>query len=121
MADPFLNEQNILAALDVPASVGTVDRLQTAAMLAIVDGFDRKIQRDPFILLTASGLGLHTNMGRLHLINRVIELHKTQKLTPEKLTEADIELLAVCEAERIGLLNKSRLVSQCPLSTDKIS
>ena len=121
MADPVFNEATILNLLGAPASIAAFEPLQTGAALALVNGFDRKIQREPFTLLVSSAMGLHTNLGRLHLITRMQKLHEQQSLTPEKFDEASIDIVAFCETERLSLLHQMKMMSLCPTSEDKIS
>jgi hypothetical protein len=121
MADPIISEQSIIGLLDVPASLEAADRLQSGAMLALVDGFDRRIQREPFVRLTAAAMSTHTNLGRLQFLNLIVELAKKQPLTADQLTQAVIEIVAYCETERLSLLHQAKLVAMCPVSTDKIS
>jgi hypothetical protein len=120
MPDPILSERDILHRLDVPAGVASFDRLQTAAMLSIVDGFDRKIQRDPFVHLTGAALSLHANLSRLQLLDLLIEHHAKQTLTLDTLARSNTELVAYCEAARRVLVTKVELIAECSTSHDKI-
>ena len=121
MPDPILDERNILGLLDTPAGLASTDRLQTGSMLALVDGFDRRIQREPFVHLTAAVLSVHTNLGRLQFLNLITDLQKQRPLTADQLAAATIEMVAYCETERLALVHKVKLISLCPTSTDKIS
>jgi hypothetical protein len=116
MADPIVDERYLMAALDAPASLAAVEDLQSSALVAVIDAWDRKILRDPFVALTASAFSLHTQLGRLHMVARIHEMFKQDKLTDERLTDADLQLLAFCEAERISLVKLASLVAQCPTS-----
>lgn len=121
MADPIIHEPMLLAALSPPVTVAGIEALQSAALMATVNGFDRRLTRDSYINLTASAFSLHTHLGRLHMINRIHELFKQEKLTEERLSEAETQLLAFCEAERVTLKNLTSLVTMCPTSNDPIS
>ena len=104
MADPLLDERSILNMLDVPASLVSAERLQTAAMLSLVDGFDRKLQREPFVRLTAAALSVHTNLGRLQFLNLLVQLRKQQDFTADQFAAATVEVVVYCEIERIVLV-----------------
>jgi hypothetical protein len=121
MADPVFNEATIISLLGAPASIAAFEPLQTGAALALVNGFDRKIQREPFTFLVSSAMGLHTNLGRLHLITRMRELQKQNILTPAKFDEASVDIVAFCETERLSLLHQMKMMTLCPTSDDKIS
>lgn len=121
MADPIFSEATILNMLDAPASLAAVEPLRTGAILALVNGFDRKIQRDPFSLLVSSAVELHTNLGHLVLLDRMNTLNRQQQLTAEKFNEALINTIATCETGRLSLLHQMKLIAQCPTSYDKIS
>ena len=120
MADPVVDEQHLMGSLDVPASLAVVERLQSSSVISVIDGFDRKVTRDPFIHLTAAAFSLHTHLGRLHLIARINELFKQGKLTQERLTDAENQLIAFCEVERVTLCNQVALVAQCPTSASPV-
>jgi hypothetical protein len=121
MADPKINEQYLLSVLDVPCSLDVIDRLQSGALMSSVNGFDRRILRDPFMALTAAAFSLHTNLGRFHLLARIRELEKEQKLTTEKLDEANLQLQAFCETERVHLVSQVTAIAACPTSVDKVN
>jgi hypothetical protein len=121
MPDPILNEQVILQMLDVPAGLVSAERLQTASMLALVNGFDRRIQREPFVRLAAAAMSTHTNLGRLQFTQLVVDLHNKQPLTAADLAKAMTEITAYCEVERLALVKQVQLVALCPTSTDNIN
>ena len=120
MADPVFNEQYILKMLDVPVGLASIDRLQTATMLTIVDGFDRKLKREAFVRLIANALSAHANLGRLQFIKLLMDLHTQHPVTLEQLVMASTEMVAYCETERVSLVKQFQLVAQCPTSLNKI-
>jgi hypothetical protein len=121
MADPIIDERMLMDAIDVPVSLAVVERLQSGALMAAVNAFDRKLARGAYIELTASAFSLHTHLGRLHIINRVNELFKQGKLTQSRLTDAEMQLIAFCETERVSMRGLTGLVAQCPTSNDAIN
>lgn len=121
MADPTIDERMLMDTIDVPVSVSVIERLQSGALMAAINAFDRKLQRGPYIELTASAFSLHTHLGRLHMVARIHELFKQGKLTQEKLAEAETGLIGFCESERVSMRNLTGLVAQCPTSNDSVN
>jgi hypothetical protein len=121
MPDPLLDEPLILLQLNVPVSVNSVERLQQGAVLAVIDGFDRKVLREPFLNITSDAFRLATNLEKLELISRIMELQKQDKLTAEHLADAHGQLLASSETSRLAVINQLHLISQCPTSEDKVN
>src|ERR1017187_10411541 len=121
MADPIIDERMLLDAIDVPVSLATVECLQSGSLMAAVNAFDRKLERGPYIELTASAFSLHTHLGRLHMTARISEIFKQGKLTQARLNDAEMELLAFCETERVSMRKLTGLVAQCPTSNDSVN
>jgi hypothetical protein len=121
MADPIIDERMLMDTIDVPVSLGAIERLQSGALMAAINAFDRKLERSAYIELTASAFSLHTHLGRLHIVARINELFKQGKLTKERLAEAEQGLIGFCESERVSMRNLTGLVAQCPTSNDSIN
>ena len=120
MGDPLVDEWQLMETLNVPATLTVIERLQSGSILALVDGFDRQIKREPFINLTGAAFSLHGHLGRLHIVARINELSKQGKLTPERLNDAEIQLIDFCENERQALRGLAALVVQCPTSATPV-
>jgi hypothetical protein len=121
MADPQIDEGYLLASLSIPCASTTIDQLQAGAAMAVLDGFDRKIMREPFARLLTSAISFNVYLSQLQVISRLIDLEKAQKLTAERLAEAKVQLIGFGEIERLGLLKQVQLVASCPTSEDKVS
>ena len=121
MADPQFDEHQILEMLAVPASLAMIDPLQMGAIMATIDTWDRKVLRDPFMELTAHAFALHSNLGRLRLLDFFNTAYTKNQLSPANFAESKTQLLAFCETERVMLRSRFELVAKCPTSNDKIS
>ena len=121
MADPMINERMLVDTISVPASLENIERLQSGALMATINGFDRRLQREPYIELAAAAFSLHTHLGRLHMVARIKELFNQEKLTKERLNDAEEQLIAYCEHERVALQKLTGLVVQCPTSADPVN
>ena len=121
MADPIIDERMLMETIAVPVSLAMVERLQSGALMAAINAFDRKLERGAYIELTASAFSLHTHLGRLHLVARINEIFKQGKLTKERLAEAELGLIGFCESERVAMRGLTGLVAQCPTSNDIVN
>lgn len=119
MPDPQLSEEIIMDALGAIASPVSAERLENGAVLAIVDCFDRRINRDPFITAVTNACMLHDSLGRLHFANAMMLMWKQEKLSIEELEKAVKRLTERAEDSRNRLIKEMELVVQCPLEADK--
>lgn len=121
MADPQLNEAMILDILDVPVSLEMAERLQSGALMSVLDAYDRKILRDPFTDIVAAALTLNQQLGRASLAQAVHNLIKSDGLTEEKVTATIKHYLERAEEQKAKIIKIMELVVQCPKKGDTIN
>lgn len=120
MTDPVLHEPTIMEALDCLPVAENTSRLQAAAMLSLLDAYDRNLTRENFVTLASAALALHTQMGKLYMIDSVRENDRAGVLDAEMLDTAvkGVRVMAIdAHAEVFGLM---RRVVACPTSQDKV-
>jgi hypothetical protein len=120
VADPILSELIVMASLDIPVSLQNIESLQSAALISVVDAFDRRIERESFCEIVAASLALHSYLARLNLAAAVESLLAKDVLTLKKVQDAAQSLTMDGEAARIALKRFMHLVVQCPTSADPI-
>jgi hypothetical protein len=121
---PLFDEQMILDCLAQPTNFDGIGPLQSAAMMTLVDCYDRKVERDFFGNVAATALALHTAMGRLHTISvlRAMVAEPQFKENPEREIDGAIKSLtahAVLRQKELGQM--VHLLVQCPTGEDSIN
>lgn len=114
----------MLDCLHQPVAFETIGPLQSGAMMAIVDCYDRKVERDFFAGLGASALALHTAMGRLHTISVIKQMTKEDAFKEDPEREIDIAIKSLVDHATLRqkeLQSMCRLLVQCPNSEDAIN
>jgi hypothetical protein len=121
VADPILSELIVMASLDIPVSLQNIESLQSAALISVVDAFDRRIERESFCEIAAASLALHSYLARLNLAAAVESLLAKEVLTLKKVQDAAQSLTMDGEAARVALKRFMHLVIQCPTSHDSVN
>lgn len=120
MADPILDEQEILQDLHTPVSPATVARLQMAVVGAMCDLYDRKVTREQFLALLGPCISMYGACAKLHTIDRVRTAHRAGEVTEENLnvtvTASEDKLRTYVGAVR-GIMKQ---LMECPTSEDKV-
>jgi hypothetical protein len=120
--NPQFNEQLIIDCVASKAGVETIGPLQSSAMMALVDAYDRKVERKYFCSLALGALALHTAMGRLHTTNAVRGILADAGHPVGKEMDAIVDnVTKVAEARRLELQDMVKLLVQCPTEDDPIS
>lgn len=118
MATPVLSEPAIMYALERKVCVEELDVIRTGALLALIDGHDRKVLREPYVDLAQAAQNLQNLTGRIYAYSYVLRMLQQKTLTEDKLTEILAALTATAEAQRHKLLTTMTLVVQCPYDDD---
>lgn len=121
---PLFDEQMILDCLAQPISFEAIGPLQSAAMMALIDCYDRKVEREFFGNVAATALALHTAMGRLHTstVLRAMANEEQFKGNPERELDGAIKSLTAHAQLRQKELNQMvHLLVQCPTGEDSIN
>lgn len=121
---PLFDEQMIIDCLSQPVSFEAIGPLQSAAMMALVDCYDRKVEREFFGNIAATALALHTAMGRLHTTSVLRAMAKEEQFkdNPEREIDGAIKSLTQHATLRQKELNQMiHLLVQCPTGEDSIN
>lgn len=120
MADPLLDERLILTMLNVPVSLEVAARLQHASLMALVDAYDRKLERESYIALAGAALELHSAAGKYKIMSSIAALQKDNKLTVEEITSSQTELDKHATKLLSNLTALFERCAMCPTSEDKV-
>jgi len=121
---PLFDEGMILDCLAQPLDFNAIGPLQSAAMMTLIDCYDRKVEREFFGNVAATCLALHTAMGRLHTssVLRAMAKEEQFKENPEKELDGAIKsLLNHASMRQKELNNMVHLLVQCPTGEDSIN
>ena len=118
MASTTLNEDLIVAMLGSAPSADHGEDLRTAALLVLLDAYDRKVTRPDFFNTAKTALQLNEMMGRLESISGVHSSFKANLITDEKLTEAIGVITGHAEFCRKALIKNMAVLMQCPEDND---
>lgn len=122
MADPLLDEQKIVSVLKTePANSNEAVRaLQSGVTMALVDAYDRKVDRESFICLMSAVLQMYGNLSVFHTLNSIVALHDSGALDRNKFDDAFTALMAKVRKDHSSVLAMMELIQQCPLSKDTV-
>lgn len=122
--DPKFDEQMLLSCLEGLPTVENIGSLQSGAMLALIDCYDRKVDREFFGAVAAAALALHTAMGRLYTtaVMKNIVKQPQFKADPDKEMQGIMSSLTDHAAKRQAELSQMvHLLVQCPTGADAIN
>lgn len=114
----------MLDCLAQPPTYQNVGPVQSGAMMALIDSYDRKVEREFFCGIAALSLSLHSAMGRLHTVNTLKEIAKDPQFMadPARAFDEALKSLESHAAQRHKELNQmAHLLVQCPTEADTIS
>lgn len=112
----------ILDCLSPVAGPETVGPLQSAAAMAIIDAYDRKVERPFFCNLAVACMALHTAMGRLHTTNAVRGMLVDAGQPVGKEMDPVVDTLTkLAQQRQHDLTEMVKLLVQCPTENDPIS
>lgn len=114
MADEPL-EDLLVEMLSVPVSVQTIGTIQTGAVRALVNLYDRKVTRDEFCVMAAPLIELHTQSAKLWILHNIHAVYVEGDLDETRFKEAHDGLTKLITAgvERaIEIVKKTRECAQ---------
>ena len=114
----MLNEDLIVAMLGTMPVAEHGENLRTAALMVLLDAYDRRVTRDSFFDTAKNALQLNEMCGRLESITGVHSSLKANLLTGEKLQEAISVVTGHADTCRKSLLKDMSLLMQCPEDDD---
>lgn len=125
MSNPVLDEKRIMAILSgkVPhdSQLNITCRLQTGAIMAMIDAYDRKVDRDSFILCISYAMGLHTIASKRLLVTHLHELFRDDTLTDAQFCVAEAELNKMADTKLGELIEFVTKLAQCPVAGDSVN
>lgn len=119
-ADPIIDEEFMVEALSAQVSPATIARLQTGAMMLLIDAYDRKTTRMEFAQIADAAVKAYAQTAKLWLMTNIREACDSGYLDAAHVDEATCALIAnvadkINDAREIALILK-----QCPLKEDKV-
>lgn len=121
MADPLIDEQLLLALLELPSTADNSSRLQQGVLNSLADAYDRKIKRDNFLDVALAALTIKDALGRQQIMRSVDDHYRSGTLNQKLLDEAIEGLTKTVELERHKLYAYMRAISLCPTSKDTLN
>jgi hypothetical protein len=121
MTSPLIREDVIKNTLSLPVVTEHIDQLNMANMLAILDGYDRKLLRDEFSKILSTGFQFFDASARLDLIFSLKKLFEAEAPQQKLLDEAAVGLTQRADHWRKRLYEIMEVVSQCPGDQDTIN
>lgn len=120
MADPVLDEDNILGLLQLPITIETVNAIQAGAAQALIDLFDRKVTRQEFMDEASTCLSLYGQTAKLWMLASMERAHHETGIDEMAFRRAEegITKLIGRDVDRVVTLVKR--LQECPLSEDKV-
>jgi hypothetical protein len=110
--NPQLDEEGILATLQMPLALGALQHIRRAAVFAVMDAFDRDVNREFFAAILSDCVNLNETAQRLELVAAVYKDFEDGTLTAEKLDEYGEALGHTFEKYRVLTLEHATLVSE---------
>lgn len=120
VAEPVLNEDAILNDLDRVTSAPSAAQLKQGARLAIIDTFDRRPHREPFVDLVNEACSLQANLSRLEFAENLRGVLEKGKLDKAMLDDTIKGLTQVCEERRAAVLKMFKPVTEMRMDHDPL-
>lgn len=120
MADPVLDEDYIERLLTSPVGINYTDVLQTGAVQALVDCYDRKVTREEFLNAAGACLTLYGQNAKLWMIHTIKEKFNEGTLTHEHFREADEAFVHLIRRQAEQVLEIVKRLKLCPTSKDPV-
>lgn len=120
MADPILDEDLIVSILQCPIKPDTVNRIQSGAMQAMVDLFDRKPTRDEFISLSAPCVALYGQAAKLWMLSNIQQVYDAGELDGSRFLVATSSLEDIIRKQCETVIEIVKRLQLCPTSQDRV-
>lgn len=121
MASPVLDEDWMIQLLKTPTSIdhGT-DRVQAGAAQALVDLFDRKVQREFFVEHAGPCLSLYGQCAKLWILRHIKTVFDEGELTAEAFEKADRGLSDLIRRQGAEVVAIVKQLQECPADEDRV-
>lgn len=120
MASPVLDEDQILMAIQIPLNEDNLLPVRMGTLCSVIDAFDRKLLRDPYVELVGDAMNLHSCSGRLEILYGVRQLFKDGKFEEKFITDSIEHIEKRGDTFRASLVAKMRKVAECRNDTDPV-
>ena len=120
MADPLLDEDQIIQLLSVPISAANINALQAGAVQALCDLYDRKTTREEFTSKAAACIGLYGQCAKLWLLANVQQVHAEGELDTARFVTATEGLTDIVRKQAEVVIEIVQRLKQCPTSQDRV-
>ena len=114
MSSTLLNEDLLAGMLAVPPSAESGPDLRTAALLVLLDAYDRRVTREAFFKTAKTAVQLCEMLGRLESTTGINASFTKGTLSAEMLLEALTKITSFAETHRNSLAHDVTLFMQCP-------
>lgn len=95
--------------------------IRHASAAALLDAFDRRVERDYFVKVIDTAFNLNECLRRLELVRAVVELAAAEQLTMEKLQDITQQVFENAEEYRKKLHGFFQEIAQMPHELDTVN
>lgn len=120
MADPVLDENLILEALQRVPSYSNIGALQQGALQSLIDMYDRKMTREQFLHNAATAVSLYGQTCKLWMLGQMREAFDNGDLDIARIMQAEGALVAIMRKQTSELTEIVEQLKQCPTSQDAV-
>lgn len=121
MTSAVLDEDQIMIGLSVGMTEAALTPVRIASLCSIIDAWDRKALRVPFVELTGDAINLSNCASRLEILYNVARLMQEGKFDQEYVANTIKDVLQRAEGFKAGLTHKMVNLVQCPEDDDLIN
>lgn len=120
MAAPILDEDEIIRYLKSPCNVEMINIIQSGAVQALMDMYDRETTRDEFLRMAAPCIALHSQCAKLWLLNNIHEVFKGGDLTDDRFVQAKEGLSDLIRKQTETVIESVKRLQLCPSDQDVV-
>jgi hypothetical protein len=120
MADPVNDENMILELLRSPIKAETAGRLQSGAVQALIDIYDRKTTREEFLQMAAPCVALYGQVCKLWILQSIQSVFEDGDLDKERFDKAREGLEDVIRVQAESVIEIVKRLQMCPTSQDAV-
>lgn len=120
MPDPYFDEQVIIDLLSAPCNVDNVMQLQTGAVQAMMDLYDRGCTREEYADALSKVIGVYAQASKLWMLHNIENVFDEGSLSKSKFVDADKKMCDLLRTQSTLVIELMKRLQQCPTSKDKI-
>lgn len=118
--NPLVDEESIVSVLRSVPQLETLPYFRRAAVMAVMDAFDRGVSRDFFASILSNCVNMNEVARRMEMVQMMRQDLTAQTLTVEKLDEVSAALIGSFEQYRHAIAQEAFEVSEMPQANDVI-